>query len=223
MLTTLYGEQSWESLLGSFFSSHKGKELDSFIKNEYQTSTVYPRKENIFRALSLCPKETVRVVILGQDPYHGEGQATGLAFSVPEHAKTPPSLQNILKELQNDIGNAQIPSPDLSRWAKQGVLLLNTTLTVRCGEPGSHKNKGWEMMTDSIISDLSKTRDHLVFILWGSDAIKKENLIDAKKHLIITSPHPSPLSAYRGFFGSKPFSKTNTYLRTHKKKEIDWS
>lgn len=192
------------------------------IKTEYNKD-IYPKKESIFKALELTPLKDVKVVILGQDPYHGEGQANGLSFSVNKGIKLPPSLRNIYKELEQDLG---IPTPthgDLTNWSKQGVLLLNSVLTVEKGKPGSHKNMGWQEYTDGIIKQISEEKENIVFILWGKYAESKKELIDNNKHKIIISTHPSPFSARKGFFGSKPFSRTNNYLKEHNKKEIDWN
>lgn len=184
--------------------------------------TIYPPKELIFRALELTPFENIKVVILGQDPYHGEGEANGLAFSVNKGVELPPSLRNIYEELKSDMG-IKIPNHgDLTSWAKQGVLLLNSVLTVEKDKPASHRNIGWEEYTDSIIKKISDKKENIVFILWGKYAQSKKAFIDERKHLVISSPHPSPFSANKGFFGSKPFSKTNTYLKSKGKKEIDW-
>ena len=192
-------------------------------KVAYSSKQVYPRREDVYKALELSPINTVKVVILGQDPYHGTGQANGLAFSVNKGIKLPPSLKNIYKELEDDLG-IEIPKHgDLTGWAKQGVLLLNSVLTVKKDNPGSHRALGWEKYTDSIISHISNEKENIVFLLWGKYAEKKRELIDEKKHLVILSPHPSPFSARKGFFGSKPFSKTNTYLREHSISEIDWT
>lgn len=188
-----------------------------YIKNSF------PKQELVFRALELTPIENVKVLILGQDPYHGENQANGLAFSVNKDIKLPPSLKNIYKELNSDLG-MEIPTHgDLTSWAKQGVLLLNSILTVEKDKPASHRKLGWEEYTDSIIKQISKEKKNIIFILWGKYAESKRDLIDSKKHLIIISPHPSPFSARKGFFGSKPFSRTNAYLKQHGIKEIDWS
>jgi uracil-DNA glycosylase len=183
----------------------------------------YPPKSQLYRSLELAPLERVKVVILGQDPYHGVGQANGLAFSVNMGIRIPPSLRNIYKELEADIGIEAPNHGDLTAWAKEGVLLLNSILTVEKGKPGSHKNLGWEQYTDSIIKQISDEREHIVFILWGKYAQSKESLIDTTKHLIIKSPHPSPFSARRGFLGSKPFSRTNKYLKKNNLKEINWN
>ena len=185
--------------------------------------TVYPANENIFRATELTPIDTVKVVILGQDPYHGEGQAHGLAFSVQKGMRVPPSLKNIYKELQSDIGMTPPEHGFLEGWAKQGVLLLNTTLTVEAGQAASHAGQGWEEFTDSIIKQVNVCNHPVVFMLWGSHAQKKANMIDRDKHLILTAPHPSPLSAHRGFLGCRHFSKANEFLKQNGQKEIDWS
>ncbi len=215
-------EPSWKQALQEQFEEPYFKELTDFVREEYGKGTVYPHPKNIFRAFELTPFSKVKVVILGQDPYHGEQQAHGLSFSVQEGVRTPPSLQNIFKELASDIGG-QAPSSDLSAWAKQGVLLLNATLTVRKASAGSHQGKGWERFTDAAIRALSDSHEGLVFILWGNYAKQKGSHIDTAKHLVITSAHPSPLSAYNGFFGSKPFSKTNAYLASKGKEVISWA
>lgn len=215
-------EESWKKLLKDEFVKPYFKSLSEFIHNEYKKTTVYPPAKYIFNALDCLPVDKVKVIILGQDPYHGLGQAHGLSFSVPDGIDLPPSLQNIYKEIQTDIGKNSTQSGNLNRWVKEGVLLLNSTLTVRAHQAGSHQNKGWEQFTDAIINHLANQKEHLVFILWGNYAQKKGAFIDADKHLIIKSAHPSPLSAYHGFFGSRPFSKTNEYLIAHKKKPINW-
>ena len=215
-------EESWKKALLEEFGKEYFQTLTAFVKEEYKKSTVYPPPKNIFRAFELTPFDKVEVVILGQDPYHGAGQANGLSFAVGEGVRFPPSLQNIFKEIKTDIGVEPLPNGDLSRWATQGVLLLNATLTVRGSTPSSHQGKGWELFTDAAIKALSDKREHLVFILWGNYARQKGVHIDRTKHLVIESPHPSPFSAYSGFFGSKPFSKANEYLRKHHKKPIDW-
>ena len=216
-------ESSWKQKLKEEFEKPYFKELTTFVKEEYLTKTVYPAPKNIFRAFELCPFEDVKVVILGQDPYHGPKKAIGLSFAVSESIQNPPSLRNIFKEVQADTGVAPDSSNgDLSRWATQGVLLLNATLTVRGGAAGSHQGKGWEEFTKAVIRALSKEREHLVFILWGNYARAKGAHIDRSKHLVIESPHPSPLSAHAGFFGSKPFSKTNSYLEQNGIAPIDW-
>ena len=216
-------EDSWKKQLSDEFEKPYFKELAQFVKKEYVDENVYPAPAHIFRAFDLCPFEQVRVVILGQDPYHGERQANGLCFAVEKDQNLPPSLQNIFKELQSDLEAPLIHnSGDLERWARQGVLLLNATLTVRAHKPGSHQKKGWEELTDAAVKALSDNREHLVFILWGNYAKQKGAHIDRSKHLVIESPHPSPFSAHAGFFGSRPFSKTNVYLVQHGKKPIDW-
>jgi uracil-DNA glycosylase len=215
-------EESWKKVLFDEFQKPYFRELKEFLVEQKQKHTVYPKGENIFAAFNNTPFENVKVVILGQDPYHGAGQAHGLAFSVNEGVPHPPSLQNIFKELRDDIG-CEIPkSGNLMKWAKEGVFLLNTVLTVRATEAASHKNRGWEIFTDSVIRALSDQKESLVFILWGSPAGAKASLIDARKHLVLKAPHPSPLSSYRGFFGSKPFSKTNEFLKSKAISPIQW-
>jgi uracil-DNA glycosylase len=217
-------EPSWKAVLQEEFGKDYFQKLRAFVKEEYKHSIVYPPPKNIFRAFELTPFDKVEVVILGQDPYHGPKQANGLCFAVNEGVPLPPSLQNIFKEVESDLGQKLVHrTGDLERWAKQGVLLLNATLTVEAHKAGSHQKKGWEEFTDSVIRTLSDKKEHLVFILWGNYAKSKGNLIDWSKHEIIESAHPSPLSAHSGFFGSKPFSKTNEYLVRHGKKTIDWS
>lgn len=216
-------ENSWGKFLDEIWASPKLRDLQRFLEKEIQNKSVYPSAASVFRALELTPLEKVRVVILGQDPYHGEGQAQGLAFSVPKGVKLPPSLRNIFKELSEDLGCAIPTSGDLQSWAEKGVLLLNTSLTVEAGKAGSHQGRGWEEFTDFILSSLSEKKENVVFILWGAPAQKKKKLIDGSRHLILEAPHPSPLSSYRGFFGSRPFSKTNAYLREKNLPEIDWS
>lgn len=215
-------KNDWMGLLENQFQMEYYKELRTFLIHEYGSRTIYPDKYDIFNALNYTAYKDVKVVILGQDPYHGPNQAHGLSFSVKPGVSIPPSLVNIYKELKDDL-NCYIPNNGyLKKWADQGVLLLNTSLTVRGGEANSHRNKGWEIFTDAIISILNKREDPIVFILWGSNAISKEKLITNKAHYIIKSPHPSPLSAHRGFFGSKPFSKTNNFLKSIGKALIDW-
>ena len=214
---------TWEDVI----NLEKEKEYYEKLKNEidkrYETSTVFPEKQNIFKAFSLTKLENLKVVILGQDPYHGFGQAQGLAFSTPSNIKNPPSMVNILKEINDDLGKKSIcEDGDLTSWAKQGVMLLNTILTVEEGKAKSHHNLGWEIFTDNIIKYISDNKENVIFILWGSPAIAKTKLINKSKHHILTAPHPSPLSSYRGFFGSKHFSKTNEILKTLGKKEINW-
>lgn len=215
-------EESWREYLQQEFDKPYFANLVNFVKSEYSTTKVFPPGKLIFNAFNLCPFDQVKVVILGQDPYHDDGQANGLCFSVNDNVQFPPSLQNIFKEISDDLGKPVPASGDLTRWAKQGVLLLNATLTVRAHQAGSHQNKGWEQFTDAVIAELSEKREHLVFMLWGSYAKAKGAMIDKSKHLVLTSVHPSPLSVYRGFFGNKHFSKANAYLREHNIKEIDW-
>lgn len=216
-------ESSWDIALVEEFQKSYYANLLEFIQQEYRTGVVYPPQENIFRAFDLCPFENVKVVILGQDPYHGVGQANGLCFAVGDTQKIPPSLRNIFKEIECDLQQPLAHAGgDLERWARQGVLLLNATLTVNAHTPGSHQGRGWEEFTDAVIRKLSCEREHLVFILWGNYARKKGAHIDRAKHLVIESPHPSPLSAYAGFFGSKPFSRANKYLITNGERAIDW-
>ncbi len=217
-------EASWKKALAEEFGKEYFAALTSFVKEEYQKGTVYPHPKNIFRAFDLTPFEDVKVVILGQDPYHGARQAIGLSFAVEEGITLPPSLRNIYKELESDLGKPVTnASGDLSRWAKQGVLLLNATLTVRANTAGSHQGRGWEPFTDAAIKALSDGREHLVFILWGNFARSKASLIDREKHCIIESAHPSPFSAANGFFGARPFSRANEYLEAHGQEPIDWS
>lgn len=213
---------SWKSRLKSEFASPYFTDLVDFVKNEYQRNIVYPHPKNLFRALDLCPFDSAKVVILGQDPYHGPGQANGLCFSVHDDIPFPPSLLNIYKEIQTDLGIPIPSSGNLDRWAKQGVLLLNATLTVRANQAGSHQNKGWERFTDAIVQSLSDEKENLVFLLWGNYAQKKGAIINRTKHLILESAHPSPLSAYNGFFGCRHFSKTNIYLMLHGLDPINW-
>lgn len=215
-------ESSWKELLQDEFAKPYFKTLSEFIHDEYKKSTVYPPAKFIFNALDSLPVDKVKVVIIGQDPYHEPGQAHGLSFSVPDSTALPPSLQNIYKELESDLGKISPDSGNLERWVKEGVLLLNATLTVRAHQAGSHQNKGWEQFTDAIIHHLADTKENLVFILWGNYAQRKGAFIDTEKHLVIKSAHPSPLSAYNGFFGSKPFSKTNDYLASHGQTPIMW-
>lgn len=212
----------WDNLLKEEFEKDYYIKLRNFLKVEYQTKKIYPDMYDIFNALKLTSYKDTKVVILGQDPYHGENQAHGLAFSVKKGIKTPPSLLNIYKELQYDL-NLYIPNNgDLTSWANQGVLLLNTVLTVREGEPNSHKNMGWGILTDKIIELLNEKEDEVIFLLWGNNARSKKNLIDNNKHYILEAPHPSPLSASRGFFGCSHFSKTNEILSNLNKQIINW-
>ena len=215
-------EKSWQEVLQVEFDKPYFESLVSFVKQEYASNTIFPPAGQIFNAFNTCPFNNVKVVILGQDPYHGPGQAHGLCFSVNDGIQFPPSLQNIFKEITSDLG---IPAPktgNLTRWAEQGVLLLNATLTVRASQAGSHQGKGWEEFTDAVIKTISEKTENVVFILWGSYAIKKKALINASKHCILTAPHPSPLSSYRGFFGCKHFSQTNNYLTSKGKQPIEW-
>lgn len=215
-------EESWKQELSDEWSKDYFVRLTNFVRNEYTTKQIFPPGRQIFAAFNATPFNEVKVVILGQDPYHDVGQANGLCFSVNDGIQFPPSLRNIFQEIHNDIGSPIPQSGDLTRWAKQGVLLLNATLTVEAHKAASHQRQGWEQFTDEVISHLSNHRQNLVFILWGSYAISKRSLIDPDKHLILTSVHPSPLSAYRGFFGNKHFSKANNYLVEHGKTPITW-
>lgn len=215
-------EIGWQKLLQAEFDKPYFKNLANTVSKAYLHETVFPPKDELMTAFNVCPPAKVRVVILGQDPYHQVGQAHGLAFSVKAGVRIPPSLRNIYKELQNDLNITPKNHGNLESWATQGVLLLNASLTVLPGKPGSHQKLGWETFTDAVIGALSVNKNHLVFILWGSFAQSKAKLIDDTKHLILTAPHPSPLSAYTGFFGSKPFSKTNKYLEIHGLGTITW-
>jgi uracil-DNA glycosylase len=215
-------EESWQKRLQPEFDKAYFHELTEFVRDEYHRGAVYPPGKLIFNAFNLCPFDRVKVVIIGQDPYHGFGQAHGLCFSVNDGVPFPPSLQNIFKEIKSDVGVEPPLTGNLTRWAEQGVLLLNATLTVRAGEAGSHQKRGWETFTDAVINLLSAEREHLVFILWGAYAQRKGAYIDRSKHLVLTSAHPSPLSAYNGFFGNKHFSRTNDFLRAHGMDEIRW-
>lgn len=214
--------EKWSHLLAAEMQEPYFVKLQEFVDAEYERKIIYPKYENIFRAFNLVFPENVKVVILGQDPYHGEMQANGLAFSVCDECKIPPSLKNIFTELVDDMACKTPSSGNLTKWAEEGVLLINSVLTVEQAMANSHKNKGWEKFTDFVINKLASEYENIVFILWGNPSQKKEKLIDASRHLIIKSPHPSPLSSYRGFFGSKPFSRSNDYLKAHGKKEIDW-
>jgi uracil-DNA glycosylase len=215
-------EQSWKEKLDEEFEKPYFQQLAQFVRDEYKKFTIYPPGGKIFNAFDSCPFDKVKVVILGQDPYHGPKQANGLSFSVNDGIPLPPSLQNIYKELKSDLGVELPASGNLERWAEQGVLLLNATLTVRQGQAGSHQGKGWEEFTDAALRLLAEQREGLVFILWGAYAKRKGALIDRTKHLVIESAHPSPLSATGGFFGSKPFSKANQYLVGRGEKPIQW-
>lgn len=215
-------EPSWKNVLNEEFKKPYFGHLVDFVKTEYQTTLCFPPAKQIFNAFEFCKFDDLKVVILGQDPYHGPNQAHGLCFSVNDDVAFPPSLINIFKEIETDLGISPPISGNLERWAKQGVLLLNATLTVRANLAGSHQNRGWEIFTDAVIKQISDQKENVVFILWGSYAQKKGNVIDTNKHLILKSVHPSPLSVYRGFYGCKHFSKTNEYLKSVGKKEINW-
>ena len=215
-------EQSWKIALSDEFEKPYFATLTNFVKSEYKTSRVYPPGNLIFNAFDQCPFDKLKVVILGQDPYHGPGQAHGLCFSVNDGMAFPPSLRNIFKELNDDLGIAIPKSGNLSEWAKQGVLLLNATLTVRANQAASHQKKGWEEFTDAVIQKINSEKEHVVFLLWGNYAIGKSKFIDANKHLVLTSVHPSPLLAIRGFFGNKHFSRTNTFLKEKGIAPIQW-
>ncbi len=213
---------SWKSKLEPEFQKPYFEYLIKFVKDEYRSNTIYPPGNEIFRAFDCADFNEVKVVIIGQDPYHGQGQANGLCFSVRDGVTMPPSLKNIFKEIQSDLGKPFPTNGELERWARQGVLLLNATLTVMASSPGSHQNKGWETFTDAVIKQVSDQKNNIVFLLWGAYAQKKGEIIDRTKHLVLMSPHPSPFSAARGFFGCRHFSKTNEYLRSHGLKEIEW-
>lgn len=221
-------EPSWKKVLAGEFAKPYFEALSRFVREEYlqKKGVIFPPPADVFRAFDLCPFDEVKVVILGQDPYHGAGQANGLCFAVHKGVVVPPSLKNVYKELVADLGPEAAPEPgacgDLSRWAKQGVLLLNATLTVRANTPGSHQGKGWEEFTDAAVSALSREREGLVFMLWGNYAKKKGAVIDRSKHLVLEAAHPSPFSAHDGFFGCKHFSKANAYLKARGLNEIDW-
>jgi uracil-DNA glycosylase len=215
-------EQSWKDKLKEEFEKPYFVDLTAFIKSEYAKYAIYPPGKLIFNAFDKCPFDQVKVVLLGQDPYHEPGQAHGLCFSVPDSIAFPPSLQNIFKEIREDL-NIPVPkSGNLERWAEQGVFLLNATLTVRAHQAGSHQNKGWETFTDKVIHSLAESKEHIVFLLWGAYAQRKGEFIDANRHLILKSPHPSPLSAHRGFFGNHHFSKANEYLIHQGKEPVRW-
>ncbi len=215
-------EPGWKEHLKDEFEKSYFTDLTRFVRSEYETQRIYPPGKLIFNAFEKYPFGKTKVVILGQDPYHEPGQAHGLCFSVPDGVSFPPSLQNIFKEIQNDLGIPVPKSGNLERWAEQGVFLLNATLTVRAHQAGSHQKKGWETFTDKVIEVLSNSQDHLVFILWGAYAQRKGELINGTKHLVLKSVHPSPLSAHRGFFGNHQFSKTNEYLINHGKEPVNW-
>lgn len=215
-------EETWKSHLEEEFAKDYFQELTGFVNNEYRTRIIYPEPKNIFRAFDLCPFDRVKVVVLGQDPYHGPHQANGLCFAVSQGVTVPPSLKNIYKEMESDLGNAIKRDSSLTHWAEQGVLLLNATLTVEGNAPGSHQRKGWETFTDKAIEVLSTERDQLVFLLWGRYAQEKGAVIDQSRHLVLSAPHPSPFSAHTGFFGCRHFSRTNAYLDSHGKTPIQW-
>ena len=215
-------ESSWKQTLQSEFEKDYFIKLTDFVQNEYKTRLTFPPASLIFNAFYQCPFDNVKVVIIGQDPYHGDGQAHGLCFSVNDGVAFPPSLLNIFKEIKRDLGKSMPTSGNLIRWAQQGVLLLNATLTVQAHMAGSHQNRGWETFTDAVIHKLVAEKEHLVFMLWGSYAQRKGEFIDSKKHLVLKSVHPSPLSAYRGFIGNNHFSLANQYLKNNEKKEIEW-
>jgi uracil-DNA glycosylase len=215
-------ESSWKSVLAEEFGKEYFVNLTRFIHEEYHSQKIYPPAKLIFNAFDQCPFDNVKVVILGQDPYHGPGQAHGLCFSVNDGVEFPPSLRNIFIELKQDVGKEIPLSGNLTSWAQQGVLLVNATLTVRAHQAGSHQKKGWEVFTDAVIEQINRKKEHVVFILWGSYAIKKGEFINKGKHLVLTSVHPSPLSASRGFFGNKHFSSANEYLIKHGIEPISW-
>jgi uracil-DNA glycosylase len=213
----------WAAALQDFFETDTWKSLTEFVRTEYTTKQVFPKPADIFKAFSLTPFSQVKVVILGQDPYHGDGQAHGLSFSVPQGVRIPPSLQNIYKEIESDLGiKKDFSNGNLESWASQGVLLLNAVLSVIAGSPASHQGHGWETFTDTVIKTISDKHEHVVFMLWGNFARSKKSLIDTSKHLVLEAPHPSPFSAHTGFLGSKHFSKCNEYLKSHGKTEISW-
>lgn len=227
-------DPSWQTVLQQEFDKPYFELLTSFVRQQYRSKEIYPPGKQIFAAFDCCPFDKVKVVVLGQDPYHEPGQAHGLCFSVQQGVRVPPSLQNIYKEIADDLGRPSScatatvegqqagMSGDLTGWAKQGVLLLNATLTVEAHRAGSHQNKGWEVFTDAVIEQLANKRENLVFLLWGAYAQRKAAFVDTKRHLVLKAAHPSPLSAYNGFFGCKHFSKTNAYLVQHGKQPIDW-
>lgn len=215
-------DNSWNEILKDEFEKKYFKTLSEFVTDEYTNHTIYPPASLIFNAFDKCPYVDVKVVIVGQDPYHQPYQANGLSFSVNHGVSLPPSLRNIYKEIHRDLGTEITDSGDLERWSRQGVLLLNSILTVRADNAGSHQQKGWEKFTDAVIKKLADERENIVFILWGAYAQQKGRSIDTKRHLVLTSPHPSPLAAHRGFFGNNHFSKTNKYLKSHGKSSINW-
>lgn len=215
-------EESWQNILQEEFEKPYFKDLVSFVKDEYTSQKVYPPGNQIFNAFERCPFDQVKVVILGQDPYHGPNQANGLAFSVKDGIRIPPSLINIFKEIRSDLGKDLPATGNLERWAEQGVLLLNATLTVRAGDAGSHQKKGWEEFTDAVVRKVNDLKEGVVFMLWGAYAQKKGAFIDERKHLVLKAAHPSPFAADRGFFGTRHFSKANEYLKQQGKEPIDW-
>ena len=221
-MTDIKIEPHWKELLNNEFEKPYFSALTDFVKSEYTSQKIYPPGRLIFNAFDQCPFDMVKVVILGQDPYHEPGQAHGLCFSVPDGVPSPPSLQNIFKEIESDLGIPVPKSGNLERWAEQGVFMLNATLTVRAHQAGSHQKKGWETFTDQVVRLLNDSENHLVFILWGAYAQRKGEFIDAKKHLVLNSVHPSPLSSHRGFFGNHHFSKANEYLASQGKEPIRW-
>ena len=215
-------EESWGKILENEFQEPYFEQLTNFVRQEYATRKIFPPSRLIFNAFDSCPFDKLKVVLLGQDPYHGIGQAHGLCFSVNDGVLLPPSLQNIYKEISDDLQVLPYPTGNLERWAKQGVFLLNATLSVRANIAGSHQGKGWEQFTDAVIQKIAEQKENVVFLLWGSYAIQKSRMIDPFKHKILTAPHPSPLSAYRGFFGCKHFSQANSYLVEKGLEPIDW-
>lgn len=215
-------ESSWKELLAQEFDKPYFSKLVAFVKEEYRTQKCFPPAKLIFNAFDHCSLPDLKVVIIGQDPYHGQGQANGLCFSVNDGVSKPPSLTNIFKEIYDDLGKPISASGNLTRWADQGVLLLNATLTVKASSPGSHQNQGWETFTDAVIEKISENKKHLVFMLWGAYAQRKGEMVDRNKHLVLTSAHPSPFAAHKGFFGNRHFSQTNQYLLAHRGKEIVW-
>ena len=217
-------EKSWKKVLKTYIETKEFQDLANFVREEYLTKTIYPSPKNVFDAFNSTPFDKVKVVIIGQDPYHNPGQAHGLCFSVQDGVAPPPSLKNIYKELDTDLDiKKDFTKGNLTDWTNQGILLINSVLTVRKNEPGSHAKKGWEQFTDEVIKQLSDKKENLVFLLWGNYAKQKGAVIDRSKHLVLESAHPSPFSAHNGFFGCKHFSQTNKYLKEHSKKEIDWA
>ena len=212
----------WKAPLAPLFADERYQQIRAFLKSEYSSRVIYPDMHDIFNCFRFTPYENVKVVLLGQDPYHNEGQAHGLCFSVPDGIQKPPSLVNMFKELKEDLGCTEPTSGDLTKWAREGVLLMNTALTVRAHQANSHATCGWSWFTDSVIELLSREKEHLVFLLWGGNARRKAPLIDRRKHLILECAHPSPLSAYNGFFGCRHFSKTNAYLEQQGISPVDW-